>query len=263
MDSVALLQAINTLRKSKGFLSNAFLTRPQIEDILSKRQAAVLTGNGLVLLFINEIDYYRVYFYAQNELALGQIKELLPRTEKPIIADIVGKDPQAQTLATLLTNVGFEQYSTFVRMTCDSPPDMDTVDYSEVEIATHEDVDEILKLLYLEFDPLFAHIPRHEEIAAAIEKKKITVVRRENQLAGLTFFEETSANSICWRYLVVNPNYRGQGIGNMLIANMFSKNPAMKYMLWVGTYNSAINLHKRLNFIEDSVIDYILRYRGV
>lgn len=263
MDSIEVLQSINSLRKSKEFLSNAFLTKPQIDELLGEGQTRVLTGNGLLLLLTNLKDYYRVYFYAQNQIALNQIKQILPKSDKPIVADVVGKEIQAKNLAKLLVHCGFEQYSTFIRMTCNLPPSMGNVDCSEVEIATSEDLEKVFELLYSEFDPLFAHIPKSQEITAAIEKSEITIVRRQGQLAGLAYFQRTSANNICLKYFVVNPLYREKGIGTALLANTFSRNPSTtKYMLWIGTYNSVVERYKRLNFVQDSIIDYIMLYRG-
>ena len=263
MDSVEFLQAVNILRKNKTFLSNAILTRPQLDIFLSEKNTKVVTDEELLILLTNHKDYYRLYFYALDEKALKRIKEVIPKLDKPIVIDVVGKLAQVESLSQKLNDCGFTNYSTFIRMTCNSVPNMDNVDCSEVCRAKKEDIGSILELLNSEFDPLFAHFPEQQALSDAIVKGEITVVRKQEKLAGLAYFEKTSATSRCLRYFVVNNDFRGQGIGNVLLANTFAYNPEItKYMLWVRTYNSAVNLYKKLNFVQDSILDYILVYRG-
>lgn len=258
-----LIQKINAIRKNKSYLTNAFFTKPQLDTMLAKAGTQILESEDLILLMEEENDLVRVYFYAVDNVALGEIKDLMHRFNKPIVADVVGKNPKTEALAQVLADNGFEQYSVFVRMTCDDPEKLDDVDTSTVEYAKADDIDAIFELLYSEFDPLFSHIPPVEDIVVAISKEEITVVRRQQQLAGFAFFEVTSPQNVCLRYFIVNENYRRQGIGNALLARAFAYHgEGIKYMLWVGTYNSAMNKYERLNFKQDGIIDYILKFKG-
>lgn len=258
-----LIQKINAIRKNRSYLSNAFFTKPQLDILLAKAGTQTFESEGLILLTEEKNDLVRIYFYAANNVVLRKMKNLIHGFDKPVIADIVGKNPQTEVLAQLLTDNGFEQYSVFVRLTCSDPKKLEEVDTSTVEFAKADDINAIFGLLYSEFDPLFSHIPPEEDIVAAISKKEIMVVRKQQQLAGFAFFEVTSPKNICLRYFIVNENYRRQGIGNALLARAFEHHGEdVKYMLWVGTYNSAIKKYERLNFKQDGMIDYILKFRG-
>ena len=263
MDCDELIQKINAIRKNKSYLTNAFFTKPQLDTLLAKVGTHTLKSEDLLLLMVEETDLVRIFFYAVDNAALGEIKDLMPRLNKPVVTDVVGKNPKAQALAHVLLDSGFEQYSVFVRMICNDPEKLDYVDKSTVEYAKADDIDAIVELLYSEFDPLFSHIPLAEEIVVAIEKKEITVVRRRQELAGFAFFEVISPRNVCLRYFIVNKNYRRQGIGNALLAHSFAYHgEGIKYTLWVGTNNSAMNKYKRLNFKQDGMIDYILKFKG-
>ena len=263
MSTEDIIKSINTLRKSKAYVTNAFITKPQLDAMLAEERTQVIQGDDILLLLEEEPDLVRVYFYAADITSLQQIKCLLPKCGKPIVADIVGKNPLAENLAKALIDKGFEQYSVFVRMTCGSPQMLDSADVSCVEYAKNNDIEEICRLLYSEFDPLFSHFPTQNEIAAAVDKREIIVVRREQQIAGFAYFEVISSRHVCLRYFVVNSKYRRQGIGKALLAHAFTNNnQGVIYTLWISTYNSTIELYKRLNFKQDAMVDYIMLYKG-
>ena len=198
-----LFQMINEFRKTKLFLSNAFFTKTNLDKLLANENTQCFATSDLILLLEEEKDLFRVYFFAKNILALERISNLMPKLNKPIVADIVGRQPDVETLAKSLNNNGFEQYSIFVRMTCDNPGKLDNIDFSNVEYAKEDDVNAIIELLYSEFDPLFSHIPPLVDILTAISKKEITIIRVQQQLAGFAFFEEISFKSFCLRCNII------------------------------------------------------------
>ena len=179
MNCEELIQKINVIRKSKSCLSNAFFTKPQMDTLLAETGTQILESEGLLLIIEEETDLFRVYFYSIDNVALGRIKDLMPDFNKPVIADIVGKNPKAKALAQVLMDKGFEEYCVFVRMICDDTKQLNDVDTSFVEYAKVDDAGTIFSMLYSEFDPLYSHMPKLEEITAAIEKKEIIVVRKQ------------------------------------------------------------------------------------
>ena len=187
-----IIKKINELRRDKSYVSNAFLTKPQLDVMLSLENTQVIMRDDILLILEENPDLIRLYFYSSKR-ALERMRYLLPNCSKSIIADIVGKNPQAENLSKHLTENGFIQYSIFIRMTCDSPLILDNSDVSRVTHATSEDLDDIYSLLYSEFDPLFSHLPEKNDILTAISKSEITIVRIEKEIAGLAYFEVISA----------------------------------------------------------------------
>lgn len=258
-----IIQYINGIRKIRTYFSNVFFTKTQLEAMMARGNLQLFRDEGLLLLLEEDADLIRVYFYVQDDTSLEKIKKHIPKYDKPIITDVVGKNPQAETFAKILTCNGFEQYSVFIRMSCSVPQLPPNADVSRVKYATSHDIDSIHELLYSEFDPLFSHIPGRDAIAIAIRKKEITVVRNAQKIAGLAYFEVVSSKKICLRYFVVDRKYRGQGIGKSLLVNTFNYHTnGTIYHLWIGTYNSTIELYRQLNFKQDAMIDYILVFKG-
>jgi len=263
MDLQELLENINAIRGHRAHVTNAFLTRPQISELLEKDGTRVVSRDGLLLLVQEGSRLIRLYFYAASYADLARICDLIRVENRPVILDIVGRDPGAKTLGETLQDNGFELYSTFVRMTCDAPRIPKREDTWAVEYAEDEDVDAIVELLGIEFDILFAHIPPADDIRAAVKKREITVVRVDGKLAGFAFFQRTSPRNVCLRYFMVRVDFRSQGIGSALLANAFTHHgEGTKYVLWVGTYNTALRMYESLNFRCDGMVDYILRLKG-
>ncbi len=256
-----LINNINTIRKQKGHLSNAFFAGSFLADSLNNGTLKGIDSEDLVLLIDEKPDLVRVYFYALERNSLQKVRLLLSNYNKPIIIDVVGKDPQARDLANILINCGFEEYSKFVRMVNDKPNMPKYLSNSKVEYANKYDKESIMALLYSEFDPLFAHIPSQSEIEQAINKNEITVVRDDKKIIGLTFFEMISSTNIMFRYFIVDEEFRKKGIGGDLLFYTFNSYPEAKYTLWVGTYNKAMQKYERLNFKHDGLVDYILKLK--
>lgn len=263
MDYDGLIEKINNIRKNKTYLTNAFFTMTQLNQLLEKDGTLIFESKELIVITEEQKDLIRTYFYAGNNVAIENIQYLVSNFKKPVIVDIIGKDPKAKNLAQILINNGFKEYSVFVRMISDNPKIPKLSGNSVIEYATKGDVDDIIKLLYSEFDPLFSHIPPLQDIICAIEKAEINIVRNRDEIAGLAFFEVISPHNVCLRYFIVDKKFRNQGIGNDLLAHAFNYHgDRVKYMLWVGTYNSAMKKYEHLNFRQDGVIDYILKLRG-
>ncbi len=250
-------------RRSREYCSNAYFPIPQLEEFLQKETVQIIATEDLILLIEDASDLYRLYFFAEQYLSLMKIQQFLPRTSKPVILDIVGKDLRTQDLANEIKKAGFTQYSEFVRMICTEPTLPSEKNTERVEFANISDVLNINKLLRKTFDPLFSHLPDIAELETAINNKEITLIREGSKLAGFAFFEKISAKQKILRFFAVEEKFKGQNIGGALLRHQFcSSFPGTVYILWVGTYNNAQFLYKKFNFHYDGLKDYILKYGG-
>lgn len=260
MTAEQILSTVNGWKiEKRGYMSNLFASKEQLQEIVNSPQASVLQGVEIILILQKEDGFTRVSYFAKSPQAFVEIPDLLPVAGKPYIADIVGRNPKEQS--ELLCSCGFELYSVFVRMTTKAPA-MSRLDGIErVEYAKKEDAPQLHAMICQEFDPLFAHIPSVGQLQEYADKEEILVVRAGKEIAGLAFFEHISLQSIVLRYFVVAPPYRGQNIGGSLLAYEFLRKPdKANYSLWIGTYNKTQTLYQKLGFQYDGLQDYILRY---
>lgn len=264
MNAREIIQRAGDMRRaSREYCSNAYFTVPQLEQLLLEKTVSVFAQEGLILLIEDEQELHRIYFFAENAASVAKIPALFPDSEKPVIADIVGREQQVRPTVEQLTNLGFAPYSKFVRMICREPILPSDKNAERVELAECTDIPAIECLLRETFDPLFAHLPACTELEAAVSRQEITVIREQAELAGFAFFEKSGLRQKVLRFFVVNPRYQGQNIGGALLYHQFRNSlPGTSYLLWVGTYNDAQSLYLKHNFQYDGLTDYILKYGG-
>lgn len=270
MDARLFLNSINNLRKgNREYITNSVLSITDLDEIINQPKTIVIEKEDLKLVLQNEDDFFRLYFYSRNSEFLNQIPNelsLINKTigttkDKIIVADIVGKEDSSSVLSNLLQSNGFEKHSKFIRMRCKGPE----VRYSklyDVDFAEETEAKSIHEMIINEFDPLSAHFPTLQEIKEGIIKKEICVVRHENKIVGVTYFEHVSSINVILRYFIVHKEFRGVSIGISLLHHEFQKSNNVVYTLWVGDDNKAKDLYKRIGFCEDGLVDFILKYKG-
>jgi ribosomal protein S18 acetylase RimI-like enzyme len=220
------------------------------------------TDDALIILLDN-YEFYQGYFFARNISGFLKIKEKLNRYKKPVLIDIIGKEQDAFEIVKQLEQYGVKLYSKYIRMVCNNLCEFKESKGSVV-LAKNEDSIAIYNLLYEEFDHFDAHLPMLSEIEHAITKDEITVIKNENKIIGLAFFEILGTRSLYLRELMVVKGFRGKGIANELLQHTLSKkNSNMKVLLWVKSTNvSAIKKYEKFGFIGDELINYIMIYKG-
>ena len=264
MDAAEIMRCSGEMRRgNREYLSNAFFALPQLEEYLKTGRVTVCQAEGLIVLLEEKPALYHVQYFARNAAALSFLPDLLPTTEKPIVADVVGRKEAAEAAAEQLKPLGFVPYSTFARMICKEPVLPRADGEERVELATEQDVPAIEAALRDQFDPLSEHLPEQAEILAAVHRQEITVIREKEGLLGITWFERVSEKYVNLRYVVVNANHRGENIGGALLHHEFTHaKPGTVYMLWVCTCNNACTFHQKFNFRYDGLTDCILKFGG-
>lgn len=260
-----LICKINTLKsRNINIVTNAFFTTQQLHSMIDSNEATVKISDDAVVILVEEERLVRLYFYAVTFNSLKQISNLLPSpTSKAIIADVVGRNPQARKLAYELQKLYFYKQNEFIRMNR-KPQENMPVTVSDVLFATADNVNEIVNILYDEFDVYTSHLPTEERILKSITNKEITIVLQQEKIVGLAYFEKLGERLKYLYLIVVDKNFRGKGIANRLLMYTFghsSKNT--NFQLWVETNNQlAISLYKKYNFIPNGLVDYIMMYKG-
>lgn len=261
MTSEAFFENLNAIRAGRKVLSNAYLSRNDIERALTDPNTRVLSDNGLLALVTREHILVRLVYYADGPEPLGKLPLLLQDEEKSVVADVVGRRETTDKQTLPMLSAGFHKYSTFIRMSAKTITPLPYDKSVCILPAKADDAQEIVHMLEDEFDPLFAHIPSENEIRSALKKGEISAVYDSAKIVGFTYFEVISNRNKCLRYFIVRKTYRGLGIGGALLMNEFVRaNGTQSYYLWIGSYNNTFSLYKRMGFVEDGLVDHIMTY---
>ncbi|PWW08318.1 ribosomal protein S18 acetylase RimI-like enzyme [Paenibacillus cellulosilyticus] len=264
MDFETMVKKISEIRKCKGFLTNAFFTAQQLGGKVNKDHVTVRFAENTVIILEEEEQLVRLYFYAADLTSLQQVQRILVDFKgKPIIADVVGRDRQVDPIVNGLQLSNFYKCSTLIRMKrLGSESRYEEV--SDVTLATQDRVDEIMDLLYLEFDSHISHLPNRHKLLEAINNKEVTLVIQHNEIAGLAYFERLGEKLVYLYQLVVDKRYRGQGVADRLLKHQFDQlSKDVVCQLWVESSNVvAINKYERYHFAPDGLVDSIMMFKG-
>ncbi|USG65729.1 GNAT family N-acetyltransferase [Brevibacillus ruminantium] len=264
MDFETLVKKISEIRKCKGFLTNTFFTMQQLRAMLDLDHVTIMLTENAVVILMEEDQLIRLFFYVTDLASLQQIKSALSGFKgKPIIADIIGRDKQVENIINGLKLYNFHKHSTMIRM---KRPGLENQykEVSNVTLATQGRVDEIMHLLYSEFDIYISHPPNREKLLRAIQNNEVTLVIQQNEIAGLAYFERLGEKLIYLYQLVVDKRFRGQGIADHLLTYQFNQlSKDVICQLWVESNNTfAINKYEKYHFAPDGLVDSIMIFNG-
>lgn len=264
MDIETLVKKMSEVRKCKGFLTNAFFTVQQLSAMLDMDHVTIIFTEKAVVILMEEDQLIRLFFYVADLASLQQIRSALSGFKgKPIIADIIGRDKQAENVINGLQLYNFHKYSTMIRM---KRPGLEyqNKEVSNVTLATQDRVDEIMHLLYSEFDICISHLPNRGKLLRAIQNNEVTLVIQQNEIVGLAYFEKLGEKLIYLYQLVVDKRFRGKGLADHLLNHQFNQlSKDVICQLWVESNNTiAINKYEKYHFAPDGLVDSIMIFNG-
>jgi ribosomal protein S18 acetylase RimI-like enzyme len=125
--------------------------------------------------------------------------------------------------------------------------------------AERADVPTILNLLVGAFDRYAEQLPTAAEIESAVAAGQIFVVRMDDTLAGLLFFETQGMTSTL-RYWLVTEGFRDRHVGAALMRHYLATQSAVRrFLLWVIASNdNAVQKYRRYGFAPDGLVDQVL-----
>lgn len=261
-----LAEKIQSLRRKRtGFITNAFFNADQLKSMVGEEGTAVFDSDDTIVILSDEPGLVRLYFYAASLDGLKEIPEMLPsQINKTVVADIIGKGQQVETIAAKLCESGFIKHNELFRMVR-KPEEIHQEVSPDVAFATSDRCDEIYKMIYDTFDIYSEHLPTKEKILRSIDNKEITVVLHQDQVVGFNYTQR-AGERLMYNYLIaVAKEFRGKGIGDKLEIFpliMYGKDHVFNH--WVVKDNQvAIKKHVKFNFKPDGMIDIVLIYKGV
>ena len=256
---------IDLLRRgNKGFITNSFIPARQLAAMVRSDGITIKMSNDTVIILAEEEQLVRLYFYASNIKSLRQLPLMIPlNISKMIILDIIGKNPGAEIMSNELEKHNFYTYGELIRMKRKNEEEMPE-NISDVFYAGTDDIDEIMEILYEEFDILISRLPTIRKLEEAISNREVTIVRQQDLLAGLAYFEKPGVKLKYLYQIVVRNGFRGRGITDDLLVYTFRNTPKdTVFQLWVETKNErAINKYRKHGFTPDGLVAYIMLCKG-
>lgn len=248
--------------RSKQMRTNSFFLPATLEALAKAYDVKIVIGSrAAVVFYCDEGNIMRVYFYAADEDAIKEAVMLVPDAPDGFrrVCDVVGRGVAVSALCDEMSRAGFKLYARFQRMVCKNIPERTSLDLSEVQFALTGDAQEIMDMLYAEFDPVTAHFPSLDVIRERISNQEVFAIKKDGQIAGFTCFDSKEKNVACLEYVITREQYRGMHIARKILLQKTTQfNRSNYYYLWVNELcRDAIATHEKNNFFKDETYDYI------
>jgi ribosomal protein S18 acetylase RimI-like enzyme len=247
---------------ASDFRTNFFPVQSKLQSWIDQGELTGTRQNGATFFFKKDRDFLHFYFCAAD---LPVLQRELPRLDElksqAIVTDVVGNGPALEEMLAALRSSGFRNYARLQRMMrpasqFEAPP-ADTG--LEVTYAGPSDSRPILDLIESAFDRYGEQLPSLNEINSAVGARQILMIKRNEAVAGLLFFETQGVSSSV-RFWVVAEKFRALRVGSALMQHYLNLHQVVRrFTLWVNTANdSAIRKYEHFGYKPDGLMDYIL-----
>jgi len=261
MDEVyAALQAVKN--KASAYCTNFF---PVPNKLLARIEAGqlLLDASPDAVVFLNpDCDFWRIHFCAANPAALRRKFESLATIKTdPVVIEIIQPENQTDDLLPVIKAIGFRPYARLCRLARagSAQPAEKSVDAGQAVYAAAADAREIHELIDDSFDRYAEQIPQKADIEIALKNRQILIVKNNQTIAGLLYFETTGASSAI-RYWLVSQKFRSLSYGSVLMRNYLATHSAIRrFTLWVMADNEgALQKYRHYGYTNDGLIDQVL-----
>lgn len=264
MDKIAskeqLFRFISEVRNvSDHFTTNFFWDEEKHQQWISDGSLGLFRyADNCLLLLHNENGFSFLFYVAKNLTSLSNaIKNC--QFKETVVADIVTKGAKPKEIALFKENDYKIRRKLFRMVRIGAYPSKEQDKDTNIRRATYKDISQIREMLLASFDKLSEQIPSDAELGHLIDKKGVHLYVLGNEIAGL-IISQTIGQTWYLRYWLVNPKYRGRGVGSSLFHYVLSKNRVcIRQILWVAEDNDrAIAKYEHYGFKKDGLNDYVL-----
>lgn len=271
MDEItSFLEIQNAIKAVKdygiGFITNFY---PEVDKINSWIDDGHFHKKiiGETVFFLRVESEFSYLFYCSSSMetlnhSLFQLKNFMDGTH--LVADIIGKDPEVQSITHVFKKNGFYLYTTLNRMSRSSTGEENRNSFPGLIEADMSHADIIFKLLHRYFDPIAEQLPTLKEIFSWISLNHLILLEEKGEILGFVIFDLMGVTSFL-RYWFVHPKYRNRKIGSGLLNEYFKKSAGTKRQLfWVIKSNeNAINRYLHYGFHPENLFDYIMTNKNI
>lgn len=243
-----------------GVMSNCFLMPGKVKEFIEKGCLYGMDVSNGRLLLEKADGFYRCYYFLSPELPITKASVDAPVVIEFVYNETLNEAQQQQI--KLLYKMGFTLGRESSRMTLAAAEILPEGISPEVRLAEAKDVSDIKALFSAHFNPLYSFIPDDKEWEKALLEGTVFCVYEGDILQG-ALFSEINKNVAELRLLCVNPDFRGKGVGKMLVSFFHQRyrENVVQFAHWVDVNNEgAVNLYKKAGYIFDrrKANEYIL-----
>lgn len=247
-------------READQYITNFYFTGSKIKDLIYNHKLYIIDNINNIFFLRKNDGFYNLYFCSSNKSFLKKsLAEGLKNIKFPIVIDLIGKEKIIKELKEIFIKNNFDYYTTFIRMSKINDNNNILRTTNNILFAKLEDSSEIYNIISSNFNKYSEHLPSQEEIKNAINKYSILIIKEENKIVALLFFDKIGYSSTL-RYWYVDKNFLGLKLGAKLIKTYFYECKKIKrLMLWVEISNiKAINIYKYYGYNYDNLTDLIM-----
>jgi len=257
-----LLEAVRRIRRAaETFHTNLFASREQISQWTERGALSWMDSGRCALMFRTGAGVEHVYHAAVSHGAISSTLALVDYgTHMDLAADLIGVAGETDAVVHAYEVAEFQEYATLFRMVrTDGVVIEDREEKGGATFAQMADVPAIQAFFLQLLDCFVDQIPEFEELARAVARENLLIVRCDEAIGGLLLFERSGLTTTL-RYWYVNPALRDRGIGGCLMRTFFRVcHDARRIVLWVERSNlGSIAKYQYYGFRMERLMDRIL-----
>ncbi len=253
-------------RHGNHFLTNFFLDVTKL-DILIKAGLLSYKTIGKSLFFTKKnINFVNLYYFSLDLKNLSADLDNLNKEFKNTIfvIDVVGFFDQVSNISDALIEVGFNKYTSLVRMSKTERSSINEEKFDCVFYSDLSQINDVFIFLNQYFDEYAEQIPNLSELKELALKQRVLLYYESNKIKGFLIFEIKGLTSHL-RYWFVLPEYRGRKVGSFLFQKyLYECLQTKRQLFWViETNQNAIVRYEHYGFKKENLVDQILTNRGI
>lgn len=185
------MEEIKKIIASRKKITNCFSFYTEIMDWIKNGKANVYLINDCVFIFYKINGFYKFYYYVDN---FGDIKISQNLLNKYTLKSNVSlefttkNDKNITEVTESIIPIGFEFYAEYIRVISGASA-FNIENTSYYELASLNDVAELLDIIYKEFDVISDDLPSKEDLINLINNKSILVKHIEEKIVFIQIYE--------------------------------------------------------------------------
>jgi ribosomal protein S18 acetylase RimI-like enzyme len=256
----AAMQQVRT--NAPAYCTNFFPVPQKLQRWIEQGELFMEVSSEVAFFFKGDREFWHLYFCAAKPETLRRQLQSLPalKTEHLVI-DMLESKNSTEGLLPLIASVGFRCHARLCRLTRTGSAHFAPNPSGDLlpVYAAQEDAQGIFEILESSFDRYAEQLPKLFEIQMAVENHQILVMKQDQTISGLLFFETQGAASTI-RYWLVPEKFRALHFGSALMRAYFAAHGAIRrFTLWVMADNeNALQKYRHYGYTPDGVTDHVL-----
>lgn len=250
----------------KGFITNFYPEADKIVNWIENKQLYKTTIGDSVFFLRKEIKFIYLFYCsvstAELNKSLSQLKVI--NDNSLLVVDIIGKEPDIQSIVGIFNRNGFFLYTKLNRMSRNAIFCEFENNSTMSQIAEISQAEEIFDLLQMNFDPIAEQLPSLKEIEDWIKQQHLIIIKEDVNIIGFVIFDLMGLTSYL-RYWFVHSQHRNKKFGSILLNEYFKhSNKTKRQIFWVIESNkNAIKRYLHYGFQSENLFDYIMTNKSI